>query len=101
MEKRRDKRSFKRRRLDKISEDTITKKKDMMLNNPVVMKEIADGLNQDEALNFFIYLDDIIKENHQLKQDNIKMREVLEELQFSSETNTRIIKILLGRVKKW
>ena len=64
MEKRRDKRSFKRRRLDKISEDTITKKKDMMLNNPVVMKEIADGLSQDEALNFFIYLDDIIKEKN-------------------------------------
>lgn len=31
----------------------------------------------------------------------MKMREVLEELQFSSETNMRIIKILLGRVKKW
>lgn len=38
----------------KMNEDTITKMKEIMLNNPVIIKEIADGLSQDEALNFFI-----------------------------------------------
>lgn len=59
MEKRRDKRGFKRRRLDKMSEDIITKMKEMMLNDPVIMKEMeklmTDGLSQDEALDVLIY----------------------------------------------
>ena len=59
MEKRRDKRSFKGRRLDKMSEDIITKMKEMMLNDPVIMKEMeklmTDGLSQDEALDVLIY----------------------------------------------
>lgn len=58
MEKRRDKRGFKRRRLDKMSEDIITKMKEMMLNDPVIMKEMeklmTDGLSQDEALDVLI-----------------------------------------------
>lgn len=59
MEKRRDKRGFKGRRLDKMSEDIITKMKEMMLNDPVIMKEMeklmTDGLSQDEALDVLIY----------------------------------------------
>lgn len=59
MEKRRDKRGFKRRRLDKMSEDIIIKMKEMMLNDTVIMKEIeklmTDGLSQDEALDILIY----------------------------------------------
>lgn len=59
MEKRRDKRGFKRRRLDKMSEDIITKMKEMMLNDTVIMKEMeklmTDGLSQDEALDVLIY----------------------------------------------
>lgn len=59
MEKGRDKRGFKRRRLDKMSEDIIIKMKEMMLNNPVIMKEMeklmTDGLSQDEALDVLIY----------------------------------------------
>lgn len=58
MEKGRDKRGFKRRRLDKMSKDIITKMKEMMLDDPVIMKEIeklmADGLSQDEALDIMI-----------------------------------------------
>lgn len=59
MEKGRDKRGFKRRRLDKMSEDIITKMKEMMLEDPVIMKEIeklmTNGLSQDEALDVLIY----------------------------------------------
>lgn len=59
MEKRRDKRGFKRRRLDKMSEDIIIKMKEMMLKDPVIMKEMeklmTDGLSQDEALDVLIY----------------------------------------------
>lgn len=59
MEERRNKRGFKRRRLDKMSEDIITKMKEMMLNDPVIIKEMeklmTDGLSQDEALDVLIY----------------------------------------------
>ena len=59
MEKRRDKRGFKRRRVDKMNEDIIIKMKEMMLNDPVIMKEMkklmTDGLSQDEALDVLIY----------------------------------------------
>ena len=58
MEERRDKRGFKRRRPDKMSEDIIIKMKEMMLNDPVIMKEMeklmTDGLSQDEALGVLI-----------------------------------------------
>ena len=40
-------------------EDIIIKMKEMMLNDPVVMKEVeklmTDGLSQDEALDVLIY----------------------------------------------
>lgn len=42
-----------------MSEDIITKMKEKMLDDPVVMKEIeklmTDGLSQDEALDILIY----------------------------------------------
>ena len=42
-----------------MSEDIITKMKEIMLHDPVIMKEIeklmTDGLSQDEALNVLIY----------------------------------------------
>lgn len=67
--------------------------------------ELKETLNdlwiENQKLRKSICADDIIKENHQLKQDNMKMREMLGELQSSSETNMRIIKILLGGIKKW
>lgn len=41
-----------------MSEDIITKMKEMMLNDPVIMKEMeklmTDGLSQDEALDVLI-----------------------------------------------
>ena len=59
MEKRRDKRGFKRRRVDKMSEDIIIKMKEMMLDDSVIVKEMeklmTDGLSQDEALDVLIY----------------------------------------------
>ena len=40
-------------------EDIIIKMKEMMLNEPVVMKEVeklmTDGLSQDEALDVLVY----------------------------------------------
>lgn len=42
-----------------MSKDIITKMKEMMLDDPVIMKEIekliANGLSQDEALDVLIY----------------------------------------------
>lgn len=42
-----------------MSEDIITKMKEMMLDDPVIMKEIekltTSGLSQDEALDVLIY----------------------------------------------
>lgn len=42
-----------------MSRDIITKMKEKMLDNPVIMKEMeklmADGLSQDEALDILIY----------------------------------------------
>jgi len=42
-----------------MSEDIIIKMKEMMLDNPVIMKEMeklmTDGLSQDEALDVLIY----------------------------------------------
>lgn len=42
-----------------MSEDIITKMKEMMLDDPVIMKEIekltTNGLSQDEALDVLIY----------------------------------------------
>lgn len=42
-----------------MSEDIIIKMKEMMLDDPVIMKEMeklmADGLSQDEALEVLIY----------------------------------------------
>ena len=42
-----------------MSENIITKMKEMMLNDPIIMKEaenlMADGLSQDEALDILIY----------------------------------------------
>lgn len=74
-------------------------------NKQLSWSELKETLNdlwiENQKLRKGIYSNDIIKENHQLKQDNMKMREVLEELQFNSETNMRIIRILLGGMKKW
>lgn len=80
--------------------DTYKKSKQLSWSE---LKEVLNDLwIENQKLRKGISIDDdIIKENHQLKQDNMKMREVLEELQFSSETNMRIIKVLLGGVKKW
>lgn len=42
-----------------MSKDIITKMKEMMLNDPVIMKEIeklmTNGLGQDDALDVLIY----------------------------------------------
>ena len=42
-----------------MSENIITKMKEMMLNDPIIMKEaeklMTDGLSQDEALDILIY----------------------------------------------
>lgn len=42
-----------------MNEDIIIKMKEMMLDDPVIVKEmeklIADGLSQDEALDVLIY----------------------------------------------
>lgn len=79
--------------------DTYKKNKQLSWSE---LKEVLNDLwIENQKLRKGIYSNDIVKENHQLKQDNMKMREVLEELQFSSETNMRIIKTLLGGVKKW
>lgn len=79
--------------------DTYKKNKQLSWSE---LKEVLNDLwIENQKLRKGIYSNDIVKENHQLKQDNMKMREVLEELQFSSETNMRIIKVLLGGVKKW
>lgn len=78
-----------------------TYKKDEQLSWSELKETLNDLWIENQKLRKGIYSNDIIKENHQLKQDNMKMREVLEELQFSSETNMRIIKVLLGGMKKW
>ncbi len=68
-------------------------------NEQLSWAELKETLNdlwiENQKLRKGICADDIIKENHQLKQDNMKMREMLKELQSSSEKNMRIIKILL------
>lgn len=73
-----------------------TYKKDEQLSWGELKETLNDLWIENQKLRKGICADDIIKENHQLKQDNMKMREVLEELQFNLETNMRIIKILLG-----
>lgn len=79
-----------------------TYKKNKQLSWGELKETLNDLWIENQKLQKGIYPnDDIIKENYQLKQDNMKMREVLEELQFSSETNMRIIKILLEGVQKW
>ena len=43
-----------------MSEDIITKLKELMVNDPAIMKEVeklmTDGLSQDEALDVFLYM---------------------------------------------